>query len=297
MKLIKQYTNGNAKIKLYSDGTREIFTEDDEFKFDYPLSMDCKVTNFCHFGCPQCHENSTPNGRHALMKNFDFLETWNKGCEIALGGGALSTYTDLDKLLIRIKKNGLIASATFHQQEFIDNFNEIRAWQKNEMLYGIGVSLHSCTDELAKFINQCDNVVIHVINGMFTFSQCEWIAKNIRTPKILILGYKEFRRGIENYSKNKTIIDQEKQWLKENLRYVLLKCKAVSFDNLALEQLDVKSHLTDKQFSEFYQGGEGELSMYIDAVEGKFARNSTSNERYLIDKKTVKEMFYIIKVK
>ena len=48
----------------------------------------------------------------------------------------------------------------------------------------------------------------------------------------------------------------------------------ISFDNLALEQLDIKSKLPDSMWQEFYQG---EHSFYINAVDQYFAPSSRSN--------------------
>ena len=58
-----------------------------------------------------------------------------------------------------------------------------------------------------------------------------------------------------------------------------LNPKIIAFDNLALEQLDIKSALTDSEWNTFYLGDECSHSMYIDAVEGKFARTSRSEDR------------------
>lgn len=55
--------------------------------------------------------------------------------------------------------------------------------------------------------------------------------------------------------------------------------KTLGFDNLALEQLDIKSSLTDQEWNYMYMGNEGTHSMYIDAVKGEFARTSRSEER------------------
>lgn len=58
--MIAHYKNGNAMVSLFAGGTRIINTEDDEFNFEVPLSIDLKVTNRCNKGCAMCHEDSTP---------------------------------------------------------------------------------------------------------------------------------------------------------------------------------------------------------------------------------------------
>lgn len=56
--------------------------------------------------------------------------------------------------------------------------------------------------------------------------------------------------------------------------------QVVSFDNLAVCQLDVKRLMTDKEWKEFYMGNDGQFTMYIDLVKREFAKSSTATERY-----------------
>ena len=71
----------------------------------------------------------------------------------------------------------------------------------------------------------------------------------------------------------------------------------VSFDNLAIEQLEVKRLVKDDEWEEFYMGDDGNFTYYIDMVERKFAQSSTTpfDKRHdLLD--SVDEMFKIIGV-
>ena len=73
--------------------------------------------------------------------------------------------------------------------------------------------------------------------------------------------------------------------------------KVVSFDNLAIEQLEVKRLVKDDEWEEFYMGDDGNFTYYIDMVERKFAQSSTApfDKRHdLLD--SVDEMFKIIGV-
>ena len=72
------------------------------------------------------------------------------------------------------------------------------------------------------------------------------------------------------------------------------KFKVVSFDNLALSQLNIKEHLDNKTWEEFYQGDDGTHTMYIDAVNEQFAKTSTSIKRYSI-LNNINERFKVIK--
>ena len=55
-----------------------------------------------------------------------------------------------------------------------------------------------------------------------------------------------------------------------------MKFDVVSFDNLALEQLNIKRFFTNKNWSVF---NNGEHSMYINAVEGYFAPSSRNDNK------------------
>lgn len=291
--LLYKYENGNASVKIYNDGTRICETKDNEFNFDFPMNMDIKITNYCTKGCPFCHENSNQEGKHAPLENFDFIESWQAGCEAALGGGMVTSHPQLVQILNRFKRNGVIVNVTLHQDELIDNFDMIQKYQLLGLIHGIGVSLHNPNSELAECVNKLNNIVFHVINGIVTEEHLNWVKDNIENPKLLILGYKHFRRGTYYYNVVGEAIKQKQSWLYDKLPELVNEMNVVSFDNLALGQLKVKRLLTDKQWELFYQGNEGSSNMYIDAVEGKFAQNSTAIKRYDL-KDNIKEMFNVI---
>lgn len=296
MKLLHEYNNGNAKVKLYDDGTREITTEDDEFEFDFPMNMDIKITNQCFMECPMCHENSVPDGNHASLENFEFLKSWHSGCECAFGGGMVTLYPHLDELLQMTKDIGLIANMTFHQDELVKNFDRIKSYQDNGLLYGIGVSYSHQDKKLIECVNQLENVVFHVIAGLVTYDDLKYLSNNFKNCKVLFLGYKHFRRGNKLYDAIGDKIEKHIKELANNFNWCKKHFKVVSYDNLALEQLNIKNCLTEKEWELFYQGREGTSNMYVDAVKGKFAQNSTSTVRYDLTK-DVTEMFNVIKSK
>ena len=99
---------------------------------------------------------------------------------------------------------------------------------------------------------------------------------------MLILGYKHLRRGNEYFEEEQNDIETKQQWLYKNLEDIIQKFKVVSFDNLAIEQLDVKRLLTQEEWDEFYMGDDGKVTYYVDMVERKFAQSSTApfDKRY-----------------
>ena len=292
MKILGKYMNGNTLVTLYEDGTKTMFTKDDEFDLDFPTNMDVKITNYCPVGCLFCHENSNKEGKHASLKRFSFIKTLTPGTEVALGGGALTTHPKLKTILKMFKEQGVIANITVHITEVLRNSDMLVEFQKEGLIHGIGVSMpsHMPSEEEEEALSKLDNVVFHVINGIYDIGFFSALSKTVKKPKLLILGYKHFRRGNDLYEKEKYFIDKRQQAMKDNIEEIANLFEVVSFDNLALEQLDIKNKVSQEEWEHCYQGDEGSLTMFIDAVEGKFAKNSISKRRYKMTN-DVKEMF------
>lgn len=111
---------------------------------------------------------------------------------------------------------------------------------------------------------------------------------------MLILGYKTFRRGIDWYVTDHENIVVKKSWLYDNLSDIIEKFSVVSFDNLAIEQLEVSRLMSKDEWNEFFMGEDGNYTMYIDLVKQQFARCSIAEVRYdLLD--DVVDMFDVIR--
>ena len=74
------------------------------------------------------------------------------------------------------------------------------------------------------------------------------------------------------------------------------KLEVVSFDNLALSQLDVKRFFSDKYWESIYMGNDGQYTMYIDLVKEEFAKSSTSINRFALMDNIV-DMFNVVREK
>lgn len=295
MKLLKAYKNGNSKIQIFDDGTRIIDIPDGEKpNLEFPLSMDLKITNWCDQMCPMCHEKSNPEGKHGDVMNLKFIDTLHEGTEVAIGGGKVTSHPQLKEFLQKLKDKGVLPSITVHQNEFVDKVDLINELIENDLIYGLGVSYLKPFDLMWEAVAENDNAVVHLIAGIHGKDVFDYLSQF--NCKILILGYKNWGRGanlLQNEKLNQDI--QEKiAWLKNNLSKYIYKFKVVSFDNLAIEQLEVKKLLNDNEWQEFYQGDDGTMTMYIDAVNEKFAKTSTSPDRYdLLD--NINDMFKKIK--
>ena len=294
MNILGRYQNGNYTVTILKDGTKIRYNTLDFFAPEKPESMDVKITNCCDMGCPMCHEDSKPNGKHGDILNVPFFDTLNPYTEIAIGGGNPLSHPDLIPFLEQLKSKKLIPSMTVNQVHFMKNLGLIEELANKKLIYGIGVSLNSVNDEFIEVIRKFPNAVVHVINGIVHPTQLEELAN--KGLKILILGYKEFRRGNVMYANMGSVIEEMKSSLYNILPTMINDnwFDVVSFDNLAIKQLNPKRLMSDEQWNQFYLGDDGKFSMYIDLVNQEFAKSSVSTERYPITE-DIRDMFNKIK--
>lgn len=290
-KKIGSYVNGNYTTTIYDDGTRIRETEDDEFVPAFAENCDIKITDSCNMGCSFCHEGSTPQGKHGDILNQKFLNTFHPYQELSLGGGNVFEHPNFIPFLENLKKQKVIANITVHQVHFMQNLELIKKLQEEKLVYGVGVSVSAPTEELIKALRSVPNTVCHVINGIWNEKIAEMMAD--RGLKVLVLGYKELRRGNDYLETYDSIVNSNKKWLYDNLGSFFKRFRLISFDNLAIEQLNVKRFLTDEEWEEFYQGDDGTSTFYIDAINQKFSQSSTApfDKRYNIGDLTMDEMF------
>lgn len=293
MEVLGTYLNGNIKETIFSDGTRIRETDDNEFKAAYADNIDIKIIDRCDRACHWCHEGSTPYGKVADIMNEKFIDTLHPYQEVALGGGNVLEHRDLLPFLKKLKKNKVIANITLNQIHFEQNITLIDKLIEEKLIYGLGISLENPTDEFIKKVKRYPNAVIHVINGILRPSDIEILSDE--GLKILILGYKHIRRGEDWYGYDHENITTKQIWLKDNLESILEKFNVVSFDNLAIEQLNVKRLLSQDEWDEFYSGDDGTHTFYIDMCERKYAESSTTplDKRHIL-LNSVDDMFKVI---
>ena len=293
MKLLGAYKNGNYATMIFDDGTKVRKTDDNVFIPDHAENMDIKITNYCDMGCPFCHEGSTLNGCHADILNQKFIDTLHEYQEVAIGGGDATSHPDLIPFLRKLKDKKVITNMTVNQKHFDQKQELIKYLVDEKLIYGLGVSLVNPTTEFIKMAKRYPNAVIHVINGILTEDDVAMLQNN--NLKMLILGYKELRRGNEYLTKKYATVKYNQLWLYNNLDVLFTKFNTVSFDNLAIEQLEVKRLMSESEWEQFYMGDDGSSTFYIDMVNHQFARSSTApmNKRYDL-LTSVDNMFKII---
>lgn len=298
-----RYQNGNYTVTLDTKtGTKVRENDLDFFEASTVESMDIKITNYCDMGCPMCHENSTTEGKHADILGPSFLDRLHPYTELALGGGNPLSHPDLYEFLQRCKEREFIPSMTVNQTHFIKHYDLIKQLVDENLIYGLGISLGNPTDEFIAKVKTIPNAVIHIINGLVSLEQLHKLKDN--DLKVLILGYKVFRRGEALYDQEGLLIEMRKTRMYQTLPQMVKEnwFKVLSFDNLAIEQLDPKRLMEEDEWNEFYMGDDGitgeftSASMYVDMVERKYAKNSCSTDRYdLLD--TIEEMYESLKNK
>ena len=275
-KLLSKYRNGNYNVAIFDDGTKIRYNNLDCLVPEFVESMDMKISNYCPFNCPMCHEKSSEDGEYGKILHHPFIKTLHSGTELALGGGAVTYHPDLIPFLEELKEQGVLPSITINQREWEET--KIDYLINNQLIYGLGVSFTNVNDEVWDKILSYPNAVVHLIAGYHSRDVFEYFAN--KGAKILILGYKNWGRGedyFKNYSNQIMVRTRE---LKEILPTLFTKCKVVSFDNLSIKQLDIRTVIGEEKWKEFYMGDDGQYTMYVDMVKQECAKSSTSPDRF-----------------
>jgi hypothetical protein len=268
--ILTQGQNGNAFVTLFEDGTREIEYED-ELRLEYPLNVDIKLSDRCPFGldprtkksvCDFCHESARTDGQHGDIPSLVYrLTMLPKTTEIAVGINAVTD--EVIDFLTRMRNLGYIVNGTVNQ-------GLVQTGEHNriiDLLYGIGVSFRSTDWNLTDPVYSMPNTVLHVIAGIDSFDTVMELTN--RVGKILVLGEKDF--GFNSGKVNLTS-ENHLKWYRNIHR--LFDRATVSFDNLAVEQLNLIRFFKTDTWDMFYQGEE---SIYINAVDGVYAPSSRSS--------------------
>lgn len=296
MKELFKIKNGNCNVTLYSNGTRIVETidpDDNQILLNQPLSLDINISNRCSNGCPYCYAGNTPTGKVADLKNMHYLDNVT-GIEIAINiQFPLPDY--FEEWLTKMKDQNIIVSGTINQLDFerdISLIDYMKTLHDKELIHGIGISYRSYNKDLYTKLKASlgHDIVIHTIIGVTPVEDIIHLLDN--GFKILILGYKQKNRGIDYYSQ----ININK-WVSDINKIVNYPFNSVlAFDTAGLKQANMKAVLSDEEWDRSFQGDEGSISFYIDAVNNTFNIDShTNNPAYNIEDLSLNEMFKIIK--
>ena len=296
MEKLFEIVNGNCNVTLFDNGTRIVETLDPNatsIELDQPLSLDINISNRCSIGCPYCYAGNTPNGDVVDPLTMNYLDGVT-GIEIAINI-QFPVHPNFEAWLKKMKAQGIIVSGTVNQREFEkspDVLSYINYLHDNRLLNGIGVSYREYNPSLYGELKMAllDDIVVHTIVGCTPIEDIlDLLSKGF---KVLVLGYKQKNRGIDYFTKIN--IDE---WKKDIDKLINHQFNSVlAFDTAGLTQLGIKELLTDEQWNDSYQGDEGTISFYIDAVKRTFNNNShTDTPPYEIADLIINQMFSIIK--
>lgn len=273
-----KYRNGNAVVTLdLRDGTRIIEYPDNEpLTLQTPLNIDIRVSTQCPYGyntvtqkstCAFCHESALVSGvecHYGILQQVLIDAKLPRGTEIALGVNEVTP--DLIQFVKNLYRLGLVVNITMNER-YILQYGDTGLKQMLPYVFGLGISYRSLQGclSLPDWIADYPHTVIHVINGIDNFDDIKELG--IKYRKLLVLGEKDF-----GFNRGKVNLDtpSHKQW-KSNIMQLTKIFDIVSFDNLGLQQLEIRGKITDEEYKSFYQG---EHSMYINAVEQYFAPSS-----------------------
>ena len=255
------YVNGNYQVKIKKDGTKIRTCFEGHFKAKRPETIDVNLSNYCENNCDYCYLAATKEGETADVKKDKFFETIPPFTELAVN------FFNKKELLLKnleiFKKRKFLTNLTIHYSDFIKNKEWLLELQKKQLVFGIGVSVTSKI-ELKEFDN-FENLVFHTIAGITPIDAL----KELKGKKVLILGYKTKGRALGKELPNF-------KELKEELNRTFLKewFEVLTFDNLAIEQLNLKEKIPKEIWEKYYLGEEGNASFYYDAVLKKAFKSS-----------------------
>lgn len=305
-----RYQNGNVDCAIYEDGTAVRECNGDDPAPEFPCSIDIKITDYCDAGCKFCHESSTRIGKHAPYNTIlRILDGLPPGVELAIGGGNPLSHPNLDSILVAMRERGLVANLTVFEDHATAASSRLHELQCRRLVHGIGISTKNIKwtwERLDMALNPPDDIyddagfwkgleevpidcrvrlehlVWHFIVGIHDPFQLVFDEPGT-SGSILLLGYKQYGFGGGYKDRhNKAVaenIDAWRYWIPTILSRKYMP--SVSFDNLALEQLDLKAILPPEIFEAYYMGDDGQFTMYVDAVCNTYAVSSTSERRPL----------------
>lgn len=288
MGVLGMYRNNNYTVTMMSDGTKIRAGVNGVFEPLFPESIDIKISDRCDRRCAMCHEGSTPKGKLADL-DHPILETLHPYTELAIGGGNPLEHPDLIKFLVRMKKQKVICNMTVHLDHFCEEYSLIRALANECLIHGLGVSVNrQVTLEEIDLLKSIPHVVLHVIAGIATYLVLSSISN--WGFDILILGYKDFGRGV-SFHDTTPFVDKNIEYMQNQIARVSNMFKHVSFDNIAISQLNIKNMLTNEDWNKLYMGDDGQFTMYIDLVKNEYAVSSVSERKAIPENSTIDSLF------
>lgn len=299
-----KYINGNYEVRLYQSGTkiRLLDNKYKDFEPEFAECIDITITERCENECPFCYLGCDMSKQHPDL-NTDgintFIQSLHSGTEVAINLNDV-LQPGLKDFLTKLLRRGVVTNATISMAEYIRHREEVKALIDEKLIHGLGISLTTIsTNDITMFEISRDgkphnifdigdltydirknipHAVFHIVAGLFDKREINIIIEDvigIFFVRILLLGYKETGRGKDFISEE---VRQRIDAMKEKLPEILKQASVVSFDNLALEQLDVKRLFSDKEWHKMYMGDEGQFTYYVNLSDMTYGINSMSSD-------------------
>lgn len=235
-----------------------------------PELADICITSWCNFGCEYCYQDSTINGRHADLKDIEFIAkslSEKEVLEVAAGGGEPTLHPNFKEIAKIFHKNNIVFNFTTKNLSFFKK-------QENEdfIVNYIGAFAFSVSsiDDLEKliYLSQTkpkikNKITAQYVMGTTDEKDFEEILKLSYKNNITItlLGYKEIGRG-NNF----------KPYNYDNWLDIIKKLREQDiYTNINIDTKlsgDYKKILEKNKISMIsYHTTEGAHSVYIDCVE------------------------------
>jgi hypothetical protein len=254
------------------------------------MKIEIRVNTGCSLGfnpktkktvCEFCHESARTDGKECDYEKLkDNLKDLPAGTELVIGGNKLTD--NLTKFLVWSKNKGFICNLIVNHLHINLNDFKLKFYLEEGLINGLGISYRrDYPINFDDYFYTHPNVVLHVIAGIDDVDDI----LELPFQKILCLGYKVFGFGVDFYTEEVRSCLQRWTWFVKKL---MDKKNLVSFDNLALEQLNIERFLTKEHRDIFNQG---EHNMYVNAVSGYFAPSSRSHDKVNWKTTTVGEYF------
>ena len=269
--------DGWAKVRMKIVGEKEYAI--------YPESIDIKITERCDNDCPFCYENASKVGRHCGYLDFTKMidEISGHTAEVALGGGNPLLHPHILDMLDHAIDCHVLPAITVRDTDMLVFLENTELTPQMERIFdcaavGLSFSDLDTIEKVFELSNQWFrykriSYTVHFINRVHVIEDVLQHTERNEWNDVLILGYKDCGRGATYKPEHgdmgaKTLLNLPDFY------------GNVMFDNLAVEQLEVRNHVSDSEWKMFFGGHDGEYTMAVDLVNMRFAKNSYASETH-----------------
>lgn len=214
------------------------------------------------------------SGNLAILERFySLFKQLPYGTEIIILGGNPLLHPGLTNFLDILRRSGKINIINLHQ-DYIDNdtIEILKKLQDCGNIYSINIY---CSSTIEPEYYDIERVTYCIDIGRSPIS----ILDSLKEESVLVLGCTNTDKKLSNCPEH--LIHNIKSWYKNIYKYLLTN--SINFDDLALEQLNMKRLLPENVWNDYYIRNDNQFSIYMDLVEGKYSASNTSSIRFPIE--------------